>query len=465
MFAPPRDSLSIRSIDAAPALEKALEQPAPSHVEFDAARQVARIACDARSRAEVTEALLLLSASPTSSRLRLLILQIRGSDVVENEGQSPLCRTNAPSFTPLTSHICVHRRAAAVPMMTPPPGSRLSRAMATLLRKGVIVVCTVEGHVTGDALFVCSRAHYRIFASSATAAYHPGDSVARRALHAALSVRDAEVLLQHASFDADRAFEAGFANEVHADASSLQEHASRFATWIVHHNEVAIGQCLRLGFPSDFSADVSSATSMPDWKALLQSELHSPHVLMVSSEGEGTPTNDEAGIESKLALQVKATAMRLALREHSDEAQLDSKHARLLAPLGLGCDDLNSCLGESPTRSMRELPLRQNAALRAFEARQVGIHAMEIYTPRHCISAAELETAHDVEGKYTRGLMMEAYAACDEDEDVVSMGMTVVYTLDRSARPEPRGDRHAGCRQRVAARSQQEHQEPSHGAV
>ena len=49
--------------------------------------------------------------------------------------------------------------------------------------------------------------------------------------------------------------------------------------------------------------------------------------------------------------------------------------------------------------------------------------------PRHCASAAELEAAHKVDGKYTVGLMMREWAACDEDEDVVSMALTAVRRL------------------------------------
>ena len=49
--------------------------------------------------------------------------------------------------------------------------------------------------------------------------------------------------------------------------------------------------------------------------------------------------------------------------------------------------------------------------------------------PRHAVSAAELETAHGVPGKYTVGLRMAEWAACDEDEDVVSMALTAVRRL------------------------------------
>ena len=37
--------------------------------------------------------------------------------------------------------------------------------------------------------------------------------------------------------------------------------------------------------------------------------------------------------------------------------------------------------------------------------RNAGIHAVEMYTPRHAVKATELEKAHGVDGKYTSGLV------------------------------------------------------------
>ena len=48
---------------------------------------------------------------------------------------------------------------------------------------------------------------------------------------------------------------------------------------------------------------------------------------------------------------------------------------------------------------------------------------------RHAVDAAELEAAHGEPGKYTDGLMMREWSACDEDEDVVTMALTAVRRL------------------------------------
>ena len=59
----------------------------------------------------------------------------------------------------------------------------------------------------------------------------------------------------------------------------------------------------------------------------------------------------------------------------------------------------------------------------------VGIHALEMYTPRHAVHAQELEEYHGTPGKYTRGLLMDAYAGCGSDEDPVSLAHTAVRRL------------------------------------
>ena len=57
------------------------------------------------------------------------------------------------------------------------------------------------------------------------------------------------------------------------------------------------------------------------------------------------------------------------------------------------------------------------------------IDAIVLSTNRHSVDAAELEAAHGVPGKYTEGLMMREWSACDEDEDVVTMALTAVRRL------------------------------------
>ena len=61
--------------------------------------------------------------------------------------------------------------------------------------------------------------------------------------------------------------------------------------------------------------------------------------------------------------------------------------------------------------------------------RQAGIHAIEMYCPRHAVKASVLEKAHGVDGKYTQGLMMHEFCGTGEDEDPVSIALTVTSRL------------------------------------
>ena len=61
--------------------------------------------------------------------------------------------------------------------------------------------------------------------------------------------------------------------------------------------------------------------------------------------------------------------------------------------------------------------------------RQAGIHAIEMYVPRHAVKASVLEKAHGVDGKYTQGLMMTEFCGTGEDEDPVSISLTATSRL------------------------------------
>eukprot|EP00850_Spirogloea_muscicola_P018737 SM000175S03284 [mRNA] locus=s175:63362:67147:- [translate_table: standard] len=69
----------------------------------------------------------------------------------------------------------------------------------------------------------------------------------------------------------------------------------------------------------------------------------------------------------------------------------------------------------------------------------VGILAMEVYFPPTYVEQAELE-AHDgvSAGKYTIGLGQTALAFCSDQEDVISMSLTVVKRLLEKTRVDPK---------------------------
>ena len=96
---------------------------------------------------------------------------------------------------------------------------------------------------------------------------------------------------------------------------------------------------------------------------------------------------------------------------------------------GPACSLLPECQppgGVGDSHATRE-ELRQRARRRG--SRKVGIHALEVYTPRHACSATELEKAHGTPGKYSVGLLMREFCGPDWDEDPVSFALTAIARL------------------------------------
>lgn len=60
------------------------------------------------------------------------------------------------------------------------------------------------------------------------------------------------------------------------------------------------------------------------------------------------------------------------------------------------------------------------------KAQHVGILGMELYTPSHRVRQEDLERMDEQPGKYTKGLGQEEIGFCCDDEDAVSMALTVV---------------------------------------
>lgn len=78
-------------------------------------------------------------------------------------------------------------------------------------------------------------------------------------------------------------------------------------------------------------------------------------------------------------------------------------------------------LSSSPTNSQSSFAHRE---------KNVGILAVEVYTPSVYISQDELEDHSGVaKGKYTIGLGQEGLGVCGDAEDINSLSLTVVHSL------------------------------------
>lgn len=73
---------------------------------------------------------------------------------------------------------------------------------------------------------------------------------------------------------------------------------------------------------------------------------------------------------------------------------------------------------------------RRSAAQHSSNEKNVGICAIEVYTPSTYISQSDLEEHSGVsKGKYTLGLGQEGLGICGDAEDVNSLALTVVHSL------------------------------------
>ena len=201
------------------------------------------------------------------------------------------------------------------------------------------------------------------------------------------------------SVSAARAYELGLASELLP--SDIDTRALQFANWLVLQSQVGLMQVLGLTL-GDATTDERDA--LAEQRQLWSEELtesapkptgHAPGLVLSSTVDPHSP---ELALSS--TVDSHAPARAVTVRELIAAQRVQSKP--VLEPSQV----------DPPSVS-----------------RYAGIHALEVYTPRQCVSAAELERAHNIVGKYTEGLMMREFAACDEDENVVTMALTVLSRL------------------------------------
>ena len=204
-----------------------------------------------------------------------------------------------------------------------------------------------------------------------------------------LQADDAKCLLQEGAVSSARALQLGFASE---RVEGAGERALQFAHWLVQHSAVGVRHMLRLTCRP--AADEAAQEARRSNEALLLEGLSSPPQALPAAKREGLHLRSLQPPSERLLTAAAARRKLSSPPPAPAPALLPSPHP------------------PSETTS-----------------RHAGLHALEVYVPRHAVSAAELETAHGVPGKYTVGLRMAEWAACDEDEDVVSMALTAVRRL------------------------------------
>jgi len=236
--------------------------------------------------------------------------------------------------------------------------AQLEAAMAALTERGVAVVCALAGTVRGVALLVSLAAHYRIVGKHATLL--SGGARCARQVQATLRTDDAAAFARMGRVDADEAVGLGLASEVAEDA---EERARQFAHWLLLQPAAGMRHVLRLTFRSDGDP--------------------------ISPEAAGAYTRKVGTI--LLERDSGAEAARAALEQLRDTR--DAGHSRLSAAGTVGSEAASVRAAAAAARLQLASGLADAAP--AFEpislpsvpdacaSREAGIHALEVYTPRH----------------------------------------------------------------------------------
>ena len=119
----------------------------------------------------------------------------------------------------------------------------------------------------------------------------------------------------------------------------------------------------------------------------------------------------EAGVFLPLAVGVflpLVIPLRLLLAEQS--AQAEARTAPAPWPMSVANAGGRSLLSNTAM-------LRETARVQTEDTNGANLCALELYTPRHCASAATMEAHYGCSGMHTSSLHTEQYAACGEDED------------------------------------------------
>ena len=339
--------------------------------------------------------------------------------------------------------------------------AQLEAAMAALTERGVAVVCALAGTVRGVGLLVSLAAHYRIVGAGSTLL--GGGARCARQAQATLRADDAAAFARMGRANANEAVGLGLASEVAEDA---EERSRQFAHWLLLQPAAGMRQVLRLTFRSDgdpISPEAAGAYARKVGAILFERDsgveaARAALERLRDARDAGPPRLSAAGPVSSEAASVRAAAAaaRLQLANgpagagpasepaarpgvpdahgtrdagiHALEVYIP-RHARLVEtgtsmatvphpPIPLAqlppAPDSRPGMRGSLSRQALGAPLKLNSLLPAH---------------RHAVDAAELEAAHGEPGKYTEGLMMREWSACDEDEDVVTMALTAVRRL------------------------------------
>ena len=214
---------------------------------LDGSKRIARVLLTASMEPDVIcSGIATLANSDQCQALRVVVLHIEGS-AVERDSSKALSNDSL---------------------------AQLDAAVSRLTSDGVIVLCSMRGHIEADWLRLGAYAHFRIADARATFRVDQGQdpaSVSRRELlQSLLRSEDAASMLKMAPSNAQAALAAGFANEV--VNGPVEEHALRFAQWLAGQPPMGIKHMLRLTFFSRSLVSKAPSHKLQIGRARLQRE-------------------------------------------------------------------------------------------------------------------------------------------------------------------------------------------------
>lgn len=275
-------------------------------------------------------------------------------------------------------------------------------AFVGLRRLGVPVLAAVQGKVLGGGLALMLNADYRI--CSPETVFHYGNLprgvcpglLLSENLERIVGKRWAtELYLNDLTLAADQARRIGLVNRVEESPGEARRVALAMAEEIVRHPPVGIRETLAL------------TRSPVDAARLARESVGMARCVASGGAFRGAWKGSEQPVDD----QVLSGLFEPSEPPPFEGVDRRSKHAM----------ETNRC-----------------PAPASVIAQDVGIIAMEMYTPVHTVSQKEMEAYRNEPGKYTAGLGQEAISFCGNDEDAVSMALTVVHRLMKRHGIDPR---------------------------
>ena len=209
--------------------------------------------------------------------------------------------------------------------------------------------------------------------------------------------------------------------ELHVACTKGLSGSARTLEWSRRALDVIQG----LGVPVTSSAE-HAAQNFAAWLAAHPpaGKRHMLNLTRCCSARSATCPHD-AGVVAMAALLDGAGTRETKLRVAGRAAQIEA--SLVCTPRSMCPTTHKQRLLLCPARLISEAPCQLAGRSRS----SADVRALEVCTPRHCVSASALQARHGCVGSKARDLLTEWHHVCGEDEDAASLALAVVQRLMR----------------------------------